>query len=130
MSDEPAPAGKLPGLREIDWSKAPFLSNELTLGQLRQAIGHNHDVLGQFVHNLVCLEQEVARHALSESLKMSAAGDARLVPQVLKEVKCRDLMAMYEEAGLMTGPHQAAEVLRDLEAWARAQASHRSGGPP
>ena len=120
MSTEDS-ASNLKPRPEIDWAQAPFPSQRLTLGQLRQSIGCDHEELGIAVHNLALLEKEVATEAFHEAIH-SAGENERHMHKVLKEGNAEELAELYIATGTVSGKQEATELIRRLEGWAAAEA--------
>jgi len=101
-----------------DHSRITSPAREMTLGHLynlldRQLLGAD---FGSIAHTLMSCESEIASYAYQAAAGFHLEADDHKFRQKCKD----DLTRLYIDLGL-AGPHQAAEIIRDIEAQAIAQ---------
>lgn len=114
-------------LPSLDWSAAPFPSDRLTVGQLRKAVGYDPEAMEAAIHNVAQAEKRVAYNAFKEALGDDGGIGARLAC-VLKQEHSKELADIYTEIGLVSGRHEAAEMIRLLQSWAAGEARKQLSG--
>jgi hypothetical protein len=101
------------GKSVVDWNRVAFPSNRLTLGQLRKSAATDRQTVEVAVHNLLCLEMEVAIDSAA-----SLSGTRRTIGQVAKTLlaeKAKELASHYVRIGLAAGPQEAKQLVARLE---------------
>lgn len=99
----------------------------LTLGRLYEILERegNAAALGDTAADLILRETLVASTAYRAALGRKLGGAARDFlegeSRKYRQKETDSLSKIYIELGLASGPHQAAEIVRDIEAQAAAQ---------
>jgi hypothetical protein len=105
---------------EIDWRRLRLPSDDIPLGSLRVAMGNDPRALGRMVSKLVEVEQLAAEDIFTAALRPSPQEDKAGIYQAMKEAGAEMLAKVYKQVGF--GPHEAAEMVRQLESSVTAQA--------
>lgn len=110
-----------------DFNRISTPGKTLTLGQLYEILDRTKEagIVGEVAGALMAREEGVAGLAYRVALGGKLDGEARdhLEGQSrdMRQVEIDKLTKLYVELGLASGPHHAAELIKDIEAQAVAQ---------
>jgi hypothetical protein len=103
-----------------EWHSIETPSDRLTLGELRRTLGGNLEDIETLVHNLILAEFELGVAACVEAKNALESH----VTDRLAKWDIKDLAALYVEAGLASGSHEAEQLAKRYYAAVRKRSDN------